>query len=678
MGETLLEIRELRTCFEVEGRRSWAVDGVSLAVRAGETLCVVGESGCGKSVTALSVLRLIPSPPGRVAGGEIIFEGRDLLKLTEREIRAIRGNRISMVFQEPMTSLNPVFRIGEQIIESIRVHQGARPAAARARALELLDQVGMPSPEQRLDEFPHQLSGGMKQRAMIAMALASRPRLLIADEPTTALDVTIQAQILDLLQRLQREYGMAVILITHDLGVVAEIADRVAVLYAGKVVETCSTEALFAQPLHPYTAGLFASLPQLDGRSGRLRAIPGEVPDPSAFPAGCRFHPRCAAAQAGCRGELPVLVEAAAGRWSSCARIEAGRLPPEIERVEVSAEIGGGAGRSARAPEPGGAAAAPLVQVEGLVTHFPIRRGFFGRIAHRVHAVDGVSFEIGPGETLGLVGESGCGKTTVGRSLLRLVPATAGRVLYRGRDLLSLPPAELRRQRRELQIIFQDPYGSLDPRMTVESIVGEGLAVHELAGGSARRERVREIIQRVGLDPSMHLGRYPHEFSGGQRQRIGIARALAVEPRFVVCDEAVSALDVSIQAQIINLLRDLQEERGLSYLFIAHDLSVVRHLSHRVAVMYLGRLVETGRVEDIYRRPHHPYTRALLDAVPVTDPARRGARKLLGGDVPSPIDPPRGCRFAPRCPKVMDRCRVEDPPARAVGDGQVSWCFLEA
>ncbi len=679
MSDPLLEIRDLRTCFEVEGRTAWAVDGVSFAVRPGETLGVVGESGCGKSVTALSVLRLIPEPPGRIAGGQILFDGRDLVGVDEREIRRIRGNAISMIFQEPMTSLNPVFRVGYQIGEAIQLHQKATRAEARKRTIELLEQVGIPSPAERVDEYPHQLSGGMKQRVMIAMALACRPRLLIADEPTTALDVTIQAQILELLKELQREFGMAIILITHDLGVIAEMADRVAVMYAGKIVELSSTTDLFDSPKHPYTAGLFASLPQFAGARRRLRVIPGEVPNPLAFPAGCRFHPRCPAAADVCREAVPPLVEVAAGHSSACVRLEAGRLPVEV--VGGDGNVGGDEARTGTGTGTGsgnGEGDAALLRVLDMVTHFPIRRGVFSRVVNHVRAVDGVSFEVGSGETLGLVGESGCGKTTVGRTLLRLVAATAGRVLFRGKDLLALSQEALRPLRRELQIIFQDPYGSLNPRMTVETIVGEGLRVHDIGSRSDRRERVAEILERVGLDAEIHIDRYPHEFSGGQRQRIGIARALAVEPRFIVCDEAVSALDVSIQAQIINLLMGLQAQHGYSYLFIAHDLAVVRQLSARVAVMYLGRIVEHARVEELFANPHHPYTRALLDAIPVTHPRDRRERELLTGDVPSPIDPPHGCRFQSRCPYVMDRCRREDPPAFEIAPGHVSHCFLDS
>jgi peptide/nickel transport system ATP-binding protein len=709
--DPLLRVKDLRTWFHTDDGVVRAVDGVSFQVHPGETLGVVGESGCGKSVTALSIMGLIPSPPGRIeAGSSIAFRSpkgvEELTRVGDARMRQLRGNEIGMIFQEPMTSLNPVFRVGDQIGESLRRHRGMKGREARERAMELLHLVGIPAPAQRVDEYPHQLSGGMRQRVMIAMALACDPRLLIADEPTTALDVTIQAQILALLRRLQEELEMALILITHDMGVVAEMCDRVVVMYAGQVVEEGPVDDLFHDPRNPYTEGLLRSIPHLGRRDAELAVIPGLVPPPTAWPAGCRFGERCPYAWGRC-AEPPPLHPLEEGRASRCwlesepARREAARAqgtgfltgaeavgaepapaataPAAMAPTATAPVPTASASPPAPAATSGGSrgVALPILQVRDLKTHFPVRGGILrpgsGGV---VRAVDGVSFDLLPGETLGLVGESGCGKTTIGRSILRLVDPSEGSVRFEGTSVLEMGRKELRSFRRRAQIIFQDPFSSLNPRMTVGDALREVLTVHGLARGPAATARIAELLDRVGLRPEQAT-RYPHEFSGGQRQRIGIARALAVEPDLIVCDEPVSALDVSVQAQVINLLQALQDELDLTYLFIAHDLSVVRHISDRVAVMYLGRIVEMAEVDALYRNPLMPYTRALLSAVPVPDPRRRPERIILKGDVPSPTDPPSGCPFHPRCPHPGkdERCTREVPPLEDKGGGHFVACL---
>jgi peptide/nickel transport system ATP-binding protein len=576
----ILDVQNLRTEFRSPGGWQPAVHDLSLQIHANETLAVVGESGSGKSVTALSILRLLP-PGARIAQGSIRFDGRDLTRLDEAAMADIRGNRIAMVFQEPMTSLNPTMTVGEQIAESLSIHRSMSHTAARAEALALLERVRIPSARRRLDEFPHQFSGGMRQRVMIAIALACRPKLLIADEPTTALDVTIQAQILQLIKELQDEEKMGVLFITHDMGVVAEIADRAVVMRRGDVVEAGTCRDIFARPQHPYTRTLLFAVPKLGAMGGSDRPTPFPEMD-----------------EHGTTTTPPV---------------------PETDTVRREEE--------------------PLLQVRNLTTRFDIRGGLFRGIRGRVHAVENVSFDVRAGETLALVGESGCGKSTTGRSILHLETPSSGEVLIGGRSLSSLSRSSLQAERCRMQMIFQDPYASLDPRQTVGAAIAEPMLVHGLADRQTARRRVAALLDQVGL-PAGVAGRYPHEFSGGQRQRICIARALGMEPRLIVADESVSALDVSIKAQIVNLLLDLQARLGLAYLFISHDMAVVERVSHRVAVMYLGEVVEIGPRAQVFGNPQHPYTRKLLSAVPVPDPARRRVREPLASDeIPSPIRP---------------------------------------
>ncbi len=602
-----LVVDRLTVDFATTERTVTAVRDVSFEVKPGETLAIVGESGSGKSVTALSVMRLVEHGGGRIVHGALHFaradgSSIDLAHAMPREMRAIRGAEIAMIFQEPMTSLNPVFTAGGQIAESIRLHQGKSYAEARAESLRMLDLVRIPEARSVLDRYPHQLSGGMRQRVMIAMALSCRPRLLIADEPTTALDVTIQAQILALIRLLQQELEMAVIYITHDMGVVAEVADRIVVMYRGENVEEGPAQRVFAAPRHAYTRVLLSAVPAL----GAMRGTDG---------------PR----------KLPLLRMADAPHSALPAH--------DAARSAASAPSASGLGTSTdrAAPAPRNHDRAPLLRVRDLTKRFPVRSGMFARSRRQVHAVEKVSFDLAAGETLALVGESGCGKSTTARALMRLLDIDGGSVQLEGRDIAHLSRDALRAVRRHLQMVFQDPFASLDPRLTVGFSIAEPLYVHGVASGRAAEERVTDLLRKVGLEPE-HARRYPHEFSGGQRQRIAIARALALNPRIIVADEAVSALDVSIQAQIVNLLIELQAELGLAYLFISHDMAVVERVSHRVAVMYLGQIVEIGPRRAVFEDPQHPYTRKLIAAVPVADPARRHRRlELSSAEIASPI-----------------------------------------
>jgi peptide/nickel transport system ATP-binding protein len=672
-ASTLLSVRDLHVHFVTSRGIVRAVEGISYDVNPGEVVALVGESGCGKSVSALSIMRLLAKPAGRIVHGQILFEGRDLLGLSEGEMRQLRGEEISMIFQEPMTSLNPVFTIGDQITETLFMHREITKQAARARAVELLQLVGLPDAERRLDQYPHQFSGGMRQRVMIAIGLACDPKLIIADEPTTALDVTIQAQILKLMKDLSRRLDIALIVITHNLGVVARYADRVNVMYAGKMIEQGTADDIFARPRHPYTLGLLRSVPRLDKpRSNKLETIEGLPPNLLAPPPGCRFAPRCRARIDRCTAELPPLAEVEPKHFSACIRArqlaENGPDSIGLPMPEASTHLRKLVYHTRS-----------VLQVKDLRTHFAVSRGItslFGRGA-TVRAVDGVSFDIFPGETLGLVGESGCGKTTVGRSILRLEDPTSGQIVFDGTDITHAGGEILKSIRRKVQVIFQDPYSSLNPRMTVGQIITEPMLVYGLrASRKAARERTAELLHSVGLFDYM-ADRYPHELSGGQRQRVGIARALALEPEFIVCDEPVSALDVSIQAQIVNILETLQEDLNLTYLFIAHDLAVVRHISDRVAVMYLGRIMELADRDALYDDPQHPYTKALLDAVPIPDPSLERERQysVLVGEVPSPLNPPPGCVFNTRCPMASEECRHEVPQMREVKKNHYAACI---
>ncbi len=668
MPKPLLSVRNLKTLFDLGNQAARVVDGVSFDIKRGETFALLGESGCGKSMTSLSIMQLVPQPAGKIVEGEIRLEGEDLLNLPESGMRNVRGNRIAMIFQEPMTSLNPVLSVGQQIGESLLRHKGLKGSAGRNRIIELLSAVGIPAPESRIDEYPHQLSGGMKQRVMVAIALAGDPDLLIADEPTTALDVTIQAQVLQLLRDLQKETGMAILLITHDLGVVSEMADRVAVMYAGQIVEQTSREQFFADPKHPYSRKLFDSLPDMQKRDQPLEVIKGSVPLLTQQFKGCRFEGRCDYAWTPCRDQLPDWQQSGVENQVRCHRVNAELLAqwPEVVKVEQQ--------KIQRYETT--AAEKPLLQVNDLKVHFPIRKGLLKRVTGYVYAIDGIDLQIDPGKTLALVGESGCGKTTAGKAILQLNRPTAGEVLFEDEDLVHLSGEKLRKRRRDFQVIFQDPFSSMNPRMMIGDIIEEGMIAQGVGGNAQQRNvRVDTLLEQVGLSAEMR-NRYPHEFSGGQRQRVCIARALAVEPKLIVCDEPTSALDVSVQAQILNLLKDLQVEYNLSYLFITHNISVVAYLAHEVVVMYLGRIVERGKVEDVLEKPLHPYTQALLAAVPTIDQETKQEVVRLEGDIPSPIAPPSGCYFHPRCPHVKPVCSENYPDSTDLADGHSAHCHL--
>ncbi|MFF2448796.1 dipeptide ABC transporter ATP-binding protein [Neobacillus sp. NPDC058068] len=654
--EKLLEINNLHVSFQTYAGKVQAVRGVNLYLKKGETLAIVGESGSGKSVTSKSIMKLLPNKTAQIEEGEILFEGKNLVHLSEKEMEKIRGSEISMIFQDPMTALNPTMTVGKQIAESIMTHQKLNKQQAQQRTVDLLKLVGIPNPEQRVNQYPHQFSGGMRQRVVIAIALACNPRMVIADEPTTALDVTIQAQILDLMKDIQKKMDTSIIIITHDLGVVANIADRVAVMYAGKIIETGTVEEVFYNPQHPYTWGLLGSMPNLETK-GELAAIPGTPPDLLHPPTGDAFAERNEHAL-----KIDYLREPPMHKISETHYAATWLLhgkAPKMERSDfLRKKIKVVESPAKKQNEKAPFQQEPLMEIKNLKKYFKTGKN------EVLKAVDNVSFTIYKGETLGLVGESGCGKSTTGRTLMRLYDVTDGEVLFQreqvhGKKNLS----QLKQFNRKVQMIFQDPYSSLNPRKTVADIIAEGIDIHGLAATKEERQKkVFRLLETVGLNKS-HANRYPHEFSGGQRQRIGIARALAVEPEFIIADEPISALDVSIQAQVVNLMKKLQKEKNLTYLFIAHDLSMVKHISDRVGVMYLGGIVELATSDDLYEEPLHPYTQALLSAVPVPDPdiEKKRNRIILSGDLPSPSNPPSGCRFRTRCPMATDTCAQVTP-----------------
>jgi peptide/nickel transport system ATP-binding protein len=736
----VLDIQDLSTHIKLTSSVVQAVGNIDLHVDAGETLGIVGESGCGKSMTGLSIMELLP-PAGSIVGGSVKLNDRELVGLKDEEMRRVRGNEIAMIFQDPLTSLDPTKTIGYQVGEPVRLHRGASKADALDRAVEVLSLVGLPRPKERLSDYPHQLSGGLRQRVMIAMALACEPKLLIADEPTTALDVTIQAQILDLLRDLKDRLGMAMLLITHDMGVIAGHADRVNVMYAGRIVETAEVNNLFNEMHHPYTQALLASIPQLDQDAGKaLHAIPGLPPDLAHPPQGCRFAARCPRATDKCRAEEPPLAgktfehrfacwhpvdgplvlatigeagpdaastglvasdaeslaQAAAGdkvgyvsdaalAEEETAAADSGAGEPDKSEPVVAAGLEVTADgrlevteRAADATAANGNGEAPLLDLRNLVKEYPVTSGaILRRKVAAVHAVSDVSFSVPAGTTFGLVGESGCGKTTIGKMIVALERPNSGAVTLGGVDVSKLHGGELRRKRRDLQLMFQDPHSSLDPRMRVGTIIGEPLAVQHLGSRRAQRDRVFELLGEVGL-PRNAVERYPHEFSGGQRQRIGLARALTLNPRLIVADEPVSALDVSIRAQVLNLMKRLQASHGLTYVVISHDLAVVKYMAERIGVMYLGKLVELGSAQDIYERAAHPYTAGLIDTIPVPKPTTERAKKgaAIKGELPSPVNPPSGCRFRTRCQFAQERCAAEEPKLRSFGPGHVAACHF--
>jgi peptide/nickel transport system ATP-binding protein len=724
----VLRIQNLETILHTETTAVRAVDGLTLEIGRGETFALLGESGCGKSMTALSVMRLLPES-GEILGGSVRLGEKDLLLLPEAAMRGVRGKRISMVFQEPMLSLNPVMTVAEQIGEVLRRHFDLRGVAEQQRIVEILNQVGIPDAPRRMHEYPFQFSGGMKQRMMIAMALAGQPELLIADEPTTALDVTIQAQVLDLMRALQQRDGMAILLITHDLGVAAQMAHRVGIMYAGEIVETATRDAFFRGPAHPYSRKLLASLPGRDRRRQglRLAAISGNVPPLSQEFVGCRFADRCDHAWELCHEAAPGWSIVAGEHHVRCHLFDADfrslvaeqasvRLPQENNYpLDNSYAVDQSTAGVASSPSPAAmadaAAEACLLTVTDLKVHFPIRKGLMKNVVGYVKAVDGVSLQIREGKTLALVGESGCGKTTVGKGILQLIPPTSGSVRYNGLELVGLERNRLRRMRAEFQLIFQDPYSSLNPRMRIIDIIEEGINSLNVGNGregsegegsevahqpsasppnvshrkppqgptpqrpASQGQSIDALLDSVGLPPEAKW-RYPHEFSGGQRQRIAIARALAVNPKLIICDEPTSALDVSVQAQILNLLKDLQSNLGLAYLFITHNISVVEYLADEVAVMYLGRIVERGTVDEVLTTPKHPYTQALLSAVPVIELESKRPIIHLHGDLPSPAHPPAGCHFHPRCPHAMSVCAEIYPATSSFSSTHTARCYL--
>lgn len=669
----LYEIKNIETSFRTDGKMFKAVEDVSVYLNPGEIIGIVGESGSGKSVTMMSALQLIQEP-GKVTGGEVYLDGSDKNMLSygpnSAEVRKMRGGRVSMIFQEPMTSLNPVLTVGFQIQENIIEHLHLSKEEAKKRAIEMMKMVNIPDAEERFTYYPQQFSGGMRQRIMIAMAMSSEPSVLVADEATTALDVTTQAQILEMIRDIAKKTNTAVVIVTHNLGIVARFAERIYVMYAGGIVETTDAERLFENPEHPYTRALLRAIPRLDDDRDRiLIPIDGLPPNPALRPEYCPFYDRCEYHMDKCKSQKkPVLKELEKDHFCACHLTEAEKA---LKKAEIDAKPVKKAERAVIGDE-------ICLDVKDVKKYFPIYKGMMRKHIGDVKAIEDISFRVRKGETLGIVGESGCGKTTLARCIMRVYQPDSGEINFNGVDIAKFNDKQMYPYRKQMAMIFQDPFSSLDPRQTAESIVGESLLIHKLVKTREEYEKkVDELLRMVDLDPSMK-NRVPHEFSGGQRQRIGIARALSSNPDLIICDEPISALDVSIQAQIINLLEELQAKLGLTYLFIAHDLAVVKHISDRILVMYLGRIVEIAECEEFYSNTLHPYTKVLLGAVPVADPKVEKTRERveIRGEVPSLTNRPTGCPFSDRCNCVTDRCRKEVPKLKDVGNGHEVACFL--
>jgi oligopeptide/dipeptide ABC transporter ATP-binding protein len=666
----VLEVVNLTTHIQLSRSVVQPVGNISFSLEAGETLGLVGESGSGKSMTGLSIMRLLPGG-GRVVSGSILLNGQDLVTKSDVDMQAVRGNEVAMIFQDSLTSLNPTMNIGDQIAEPLRRHRRLSNSEALDRAAEMLGLVGFPRPKDQLATYPHQLSGGQRQRVMIAIALSCDPKVLIADEPTTALDVTIQAQILALLDDLKARLGMAVLLITHDMGVVAGRADRVNVMYAGRIVESASTSPMFSHMHHPYTQALLGSIPKLtQDPEIELFSIPGLPPDLIDPPAGCRFAARCRLATDQCRVDEPPLIDPAGGHAFACWHPVDG--PVDLESVTAARLPPAVAAEPATSPNP------DVLVLQNLVREYPITSGMvLRRQSGSVKAVSDVSLSVGRGETFGLVGESGCGKTTLGKIIVGLERPDSGSAVFEGTDISGLSQRAFRRFRRDLQMMFQDPIGSLDPRMRVGAVLREPMEIQGIGNRRSQDAITRELLGEVGL-PASAVERFPHEFSGGQRQRIGLARVLTLNPKVIVADEPVSALDVSIRSQVLNLMKRLQDRHGMTYVVISHDLAVVKYLADRIGVMYLGKLVETGSADDIYQRAAHHYTAGLIATIPEPDPDREKAKTVVPvtGELPSAVDPPSGCRFRTRCPAAQDRCAAEEPPMRSFGPGHQAACHF--
>ncbi|PJN91609.1 ABC transporter ATP-binding protein [Bacillus sp. mrc49] len=668
--DSLLDVKDLTVDFKTKNGLLTAVSKIDLQINDGETVCIVGESGSGKSVTSKAIMRLIDYENGQISGGQILFNQEDLVSMSKKGLNQVRGKKISMVFQEPLSAFDPVFTIGHQLTETMIQHTKVTKKQAWEKGTVLLKRVGISEPEIRMKQYPSELSGGMLQRAMIAMALACEPELLIADEPTTSLDVTIQAQIIDLLKELKKEFNMAILLVTHDLGVALQLADRIVVMYAGKVVEEGTVQQLFQTPYHPYTRGLLQSIPKFDSTSKtKLHSIEGSIPGLPDMPEGCRFHPRCPFSTEKCQLKSPPL-SLVNGRYSACwyakelVKDERWFSDSLADHDSVRKDKSPAGEKTREVIE-----TKALFEIRELSKYYPLKHS-----SKQIKAVDNVSFSIIEGETFGLVGESGSGKSTLGRAILQLERMTTGDVVFKGQSLTQLKSSEMRKMRKNMQMIFQDPYGSIDPRWTIGKVIAEPIKVHQPDLTIKQVETtVKELLKKVGLKPEWY-SRFPHEFSGGQRQRIGIARAIAVNPTFILADEAVSALDVSVRAQIINLLKDLQQSLKLTYLFIGHDLNIVRYISDRIGVMYLGKMVEIAPSEELFNRPAHPYTEALIKSIPHADLFQTKNDHSIHGEIPSPANPPSGCGFRTRCPFATERCTIEVPELKEFEPGRFVSC----